>query len=418
MATIAFLIDDEEGHILPTFKLARRLAARGHRIVYLGVADCAEAVERQGFELAPILERLFPKGSLRISRALGQRTGEPLPEAGQLPRMRDGEPFEQSFAAIASGEALDEVVGDLKPDLFLVSSFYCGNALAVRYRYRRPVVLLTPHLRSFPKDRLASHLEGWLLRSRRGTAAFMALVEREDPTVRSFRDVCQRVLEMRELILCPGELELPEWRKDREREVFYVEPSVDLERREPGSFPWERLDPARRTLYCSFGSQMETFSKPRYLDPVVEALKDRPGWQVVLSTGRLLAPEQAAALPAGFFHAPWVPQLEMLRRADVILTHAGLGTVKECLLHGVPMAVYRTNDIAQRIIRHGLGVEGDLETFRPEDIWNVVRRAAEDPGIRGNVERMRQAVLPAEESGPSVPRIEELLDGRREAGHG
>jgi UDP:flavonoid glycosyltransferase YjiC (YdhE family) len=43
MSSIAFLIEHEEGHLNPTFQLARRLAARGHRIVYLGLADGAGA---------------------------------------------------------------------------------------------------------------------------------------------------------------------------------------------------------------------------------------------------------------------------------------------------------------------------------------------------------------------------------------
>lgn len=69
-ATIAFLIEHEEGHLNPTFRLARRLAARGHRVVYLGLADGAGFVRAQGFEFIPILEEVFPRGTMRTLREM------------------------------------------------------------------------------------------------------------------------------------------------------------------------------------------------------------------------------------------------------------------------------------------------------------------------------------------------------------
>jgi zeaxanthin glucosyltransferase len=65
MATIAFVLDHEEGHLIPTFKLARQLAARGHAVRYLGLLDSGDFVRRQGFDFVPILERALPAGTVR-----------------------------------------------------------------------------------------------------------------------------------------------------------------------------------------------------------------------------------------------------------------------------------------------------------------------------------------------------------------
>jgi len=82
IAIIAFLIEHEEGHLNPTFCLARRLAARGHRLVYLVLADGSDFVRRQGFEVIPILEKAFPAGTIRTQRAIA-RAGEAPREEGK-----------------------------------------------------------------------------------------------------------------------------------------------------------------------------------------------------------------------------------------------------------------------------------------------------------------------------------------------
>jgi zeaxanthin glucosyltransferase len=419
IATIAFLIEHEEGHLHPTFRLARKLAVRGHRIVYLGLADGADLVRGQGFEFVPILEEVFPPGTIRTLRAMA-RTGEAAGGTAEIDaasRAGPGSIYARSWRGILGDEALDRTICALRPDLFILTSFYAPHALVLRHRYHLPIVLLTTILRTFPKSEYAAELGRLLLFSGEAAKQFSALVAGEGQAVRAAAlapRILAQVLRMRELILCPRELELPGQSHDGEPEVRYVEPMVDLERRAEGAFPREALDPSRRLLYISLGSQSHRLGLERatgFLRAAAEAFRHRPEWQVVLSTGALLDPAEIS-MPPGGIATSWAPQLELLGRAAVMVTHAGLGTVKECILCGVPMVVFPIDNDqpgnARRVVHHGLGVGGDLRSFSAGSIAALVEQA-DRPAVRDNMDRMQRCFLDAENAATAVGLIEELL---------
>ena len=62
----------------------------------------------------------------------------------------------------------------------------------------------------------------------------------------------------------------------------------------------------------------------------------RKGFQLVLSVGDQLDPEQIGPLPSNTILVKRAPQLELLKRASVCITHAGLNTALEALAQGVP----------------------------------------------------------------------------------
>jgi MGT family glycosyltransferase len=417
MSRIAFLIEHEEGHLLPTFRLARRLAARGHEVVYLGLADGGGFVRAQGFELVPILEDLFPRGTLQTLREAARGEGQAGIMNAAL-SVGPGSVYTRTWQGlIAGGGGLDEVIHGVRPDLFILTSFYAPHALVLRNRYGLPAVLLTPLLRNFPKSEYAVKIRGMLKQDAETTRRFVELMQSRTPGLGP-ADLATRllaqVLKTRELILCPADLELPERRHDREPEVFYVEPTVDLERRGDDTFPWERLDPQRKLLYVSLGSQSFQAGRERvasFLATVVAAFYSRPDWQLVLSTGSLFDPAEVPAPPGGIV-ASWVPQLAVLDRAAVAVTHGGLGSVKECIVRGVPMVVFPfTNDQpdnALRIAHHRLGTSGDLRETSAAGLLSLVEEA-DRPEVRQSVAEMRRRFLAAEEEGAAVRLIEEVL---------
>jgi zeaxanthin glucosyltransferase len=417
MARITFLLEHEEGHLNPTFRLARRLQARGHSVAYLGLADGGNYVRSQGFEFHPILEKLVPAGTLRTQREFAE-SGTGTGDRGAEMRLtqEDGPTsiYRRSWVDMVRGdESLDRAMALLRPDLLLLTSFFAPHALVLRYRYGMPIVLLTPMLRTYAKTRHADHLSDILMD---GVAAteFISLVQKADPTVRRMADFAARMMALRELILCPAEFELPERRHDREPEVYYAEASVDLDRKSNWPFPWEQLDPERKLLFVSLGSQSYRADRERvtaFLRATGEAFADRPDWQVLLVTGGLLTAEEIGA-PASTLVAGWVTQIELLRRSRVAITHGGLGTVKECIFFGVPMVVFPLShdqpENARRILQHGIGNRGDLADFTPESIRALVE-SADQPSVHANMERMRQRFMEVEESGLACRLIEESL---------
>ncbi len=409
MARIAFFLDHEEGHLLPTFKLARQLRERGHSVIYLGLADSGHLVRRQGFELVPILGQVFPEGSVpRLKRDLEGALGN-----GH--ELSDEEAYGRYLGALAKGEGLDGPVAEARPDLFVLNSFLGLNALVLQLRFGLPIVLLTPFLRSYTREEAADQLEATLLRLRTGGIAFFELARRTVPSARRLRDLTSRLLRMPELIQCPQELDLPRNGGGPEPEVHYVEASVDLTRREDRGFPWERLDPGKKLLYASLGSQSFLAGREMavsFLRAVAEGAARRPDWQLVLGTGGLVEPVDLP-LPASAVALPWIPQIPILERTALMVTHGGLGTIKECIFHDVPMVVFPIGrdqpNNAKRIVHHGLGLAGDLAGATPEGIFALVDQVDREPSFRASVARMGQRFREVEESGIGVRKIEEAL---------
>ena len=98
---------------------------------------------------------------------------------------------------------------------------------------------------------------------------------------------------------------------------------------------WERPAAPTKVLLVSLGS---SFTKqPAFYRACVEAFGDLPGWHVVLQIGRFVDPAELGEVPANVEVRTWVPQLAVLRQADVFITHAGAGGSQEGLATATPM---------------------------------------------------------------------------------
>ena len=60
---------------------------------------------------------------------------------------------------------------------------------------------------------------------------------------------------------------------------------------------------------------------------------------MVVATGEWVEPEALGPVPDNVILRPWVPQLEMLARADVFGTHGGMNSTMEALASAVPLVV-------------------------------------------------------------------------------
>lgn len=107
-----------------------------------------------------------------------------------------------------------------------------------------------------------------------------------------------------------------------------IEPATRLEQ-----FDFSRLD-GRPLLYVSLGTLHH--GNTAFFHRAIEAFRDYPG-QVLVSVGRGTDLSQFAGAPEHFIFAEAVPQLAVLERAHVFLTHAGLNSLHESLWSGVPM---------------------------------------------------------------------------------
>jgi UDP:flavonoid glycosyltransferase YjiC (YdhE family) len=101
---------------------------------------------------------------------------------------------------------------------------------------------------------------------------------------------------------------------------------------EPGPLP--TVDSSRPLVYLTLGT---AFGTPEVLTTAIAGLTTVDA-QVVVATGRV-RPAELGPLPEGVFAQSWVPQAELLPRADVVVHHGGSGTTLGALAAGVPQLV-------------------------------------------------------------------------------
>ena len=136
---------------------------------------------------------------------------------------------------------------------------------------------------------------------------------------------------------------------------------------------WLESDADRPLVLVSLG----TFLSAR--DDVLTAIANglrQLDVRVALATGST-DPSRLGPLPSEWLVSSYLPQVGILRRASVLVTHAGNNSVTEALAHGVPMLMlpFSTDqfDGAAAIEAAGLGSAADPNRVTPLELAEAVR---------------------------------------------
>lgn len=149
-------------------------------------------------------------------------------------------------------------------------------------------------------------------------------------------------------------------------------------------------------IYVSFGSYFSSINEHKYIIAfclfLIKAFQNK-STIFVISVKQEIFEEisKYAAIPLNFFFFTRVPQLEILQKADLFITHGGLGSIKEAIFFQVPMLVYpldlnwdqRGN--AQKIEFHKIGISGDFKKDGLVEIENKIFKIINDPIYNQNI---------------------------------
>jgi MGT family glycosyltransferase len=190
---------------------------------------------------------------------------------------------------------------------------------------------------------------------------------------------------------CPREFDLgcaPDF-----PQFHYAGPFHDGRGRMDFDFPWQQLT-GEPIVYASMGTlQNGLIDIFRSITQAAIGLKEL---QFVLAVGGQLDPKQLGDIPANVVVVSHAPQIEILRRSSLCITHAGLNTVLESLSSGVPMlALPITNDqpgVAARIANKKVGVVISPDQAAPENFVAAIKRVLGDSTFRDNVRTMQEAI--------------------------
>jgi len=402
---IGFLSLPVPGHLNPMTTLARRLQSRGHDVVFISLADVAPVVEAAGLPFVACSEKAYPAGAAaKLSRRLSELSGEEALHFTVNSMMKGyTESLYESLPATLSKAGVDGLVLDqyqpyveLIPMHLRMPFVQVSNALHVDYTGQTPICFVDwPH--ETGAEALGRNMEG-VRRARklleRVTATGQAYAKQVGLSV-DWNNPHSTLSPLAWITQCPREFDFgsaPDF-----PQFQYAGPFHDGRGRMNFDFPWQQLT-GEPIIYASMGTlQNGLVNIFRSITQAAIGLKEL---QFVLAVGGHLDPKQLGAVPANVMVVSYAPQIDVLKRSSLCITHAGLNTVLESLANGVPMlALPITNDqpgVAARIADKKLGVIMSPHEASPANFVAAIKRVLGDSTIRNNVQRMQKAIRSAD----------------------
>src|SRR5215470_3839437 len=398
---IGFLSLPVPGHLNPMTTLARTLQARGHDVVFLSLADVAPCVEAAGLPFVPCAEAAYPAGSLgTLVRRLSALSGEDALHftvhammQGYTAALFASLPETLAKAGV-EGMVLDQYQPyvELIPMHLRMPFVQVSNALHVDYTGRTPICFVDwPYQTGV--DALARNLEG-VRRAR-------ILLEPVTATAQTFARKVGLSVDWNNphstlsplgwVTQCPREFDFgpaPGF-----PQFHYAGPFHDGRGRMDFDFPWQQLT-GEPVVYASMGTLQNGLID--IFRSIIQAATGLKGLQFVLAVGGQLDQKQLGDVPANVMVVSYAPQIEILKRSSLCITHAGLNTVLESLSNGVPMlALPTTNDqpgVAARIADKKVGVVLPPDQASPRNFVAAINQVLGDYALRDNVQRMEKAI--------------------------
>ncbi len=159
----------------------------------------------------------------------------------------------------------------------------------------------------------------------------------------------------------------------------FVGPSI-TDRKEILDFS---LNSGQKLIYISMGTINNNCLD--FYQKCLNAFQDE-SYQVVMSIGNKTGISELQNIPKNFIVKNYIPQLEVLKRADVFISHGGLNSVSEALYFGVPViAIPMANDqpvVAKRLAELGAGLNLNMTEVTSEILNHMVNTELTDPSYR------------------------------------
>ncbi len=433
MAHIVVIPYEIASKLYPTFELARRLQAAGHRVTFMGKLEMQPKVENAGFDF--VRHNDDAKARRKSPSGAAAKIREWLSD---IPRSRQR--IQEGVAALRMG-GFRETVDELMPHLLLIDVESHEYIIAAQ-QTGVPVALLSTFISMFKQPGVPPpHLPitpgvGWVgspagiefawfryrvskwLRHRRlwlrgagadDVAILRAFARQVGFPFQSEVDFGQWLFpfsyrSLPVLSLNAAELDFPH---KAHPNFHYIGTMIARAPDDPyasmGAADAERLrtiltqhqnaDSDRKLIYCAFGAFFQG-DDTSFWQQVAGAVSAHPEWDVVFGLGGRLNADALVNIPTNVHAFRWVPQPYVLEHADCAVIHGGITTINECILAGVPMVVYPFDTTDQhgsavRVGYHKLGVVADRNTDDAGAIRQHIEHVLTDADIATHIRQMR-----------------------------
>jgi zeaxanthin glucosyltransferase len=403
---IGFVCIAVPGHFNPMSEMARQLQARNHDVVLLSHPRIESAARAANLPFIPFGEKEVPANNLsEILDTLSRLTGEQglqftIDALAQRTKLKW-----QIFPKLLSANGIDALVLDDCDFYSEVVPMYLGmpyavlsNALHFDFSGDTPLCVYDwAHLNT--REARERNREGVTKFTRmlmRSNGELIAEVKKAGLQL-NWENRSSLFYDRTWITQCPREFDFES--DCGPRQFRYAGPFNSGARPEP-AFPWDRLT-GEPIVYASMGTIQNSNAD---LFRTIAAAASKKQVQLVISIGNLLRPEQITPVPNNAIVVNNAPQLALLKKAAVCITHAGFNTALEALTEGVPqVAIPVTNDqpgVAARIAAHHTGVVEFLEELNESCLSRRLDEVLNNSMYRDNARKLQQAI--AKTNGVSV----------------
>lgn len=386
------------GHLNPMTALGRELQRRGHHVTLVGVLDAQPNALAAGLEFSAIAESESPLGT--TARSLAQ-----LGKLNGLAALRYTVTVFQESTAILLRDVPAAIKKSGVEALLVDETTSAGGTVAEFLGI--PFITVCSALVLNQEDAIPPFFTPWSyhpawwarLRNRAGYSLLRRIAQPIREVIDGYRQQWQLpphsssnapYSKLAIISQQPAEFEFP--RTALPQRFHFTGPYYDSTGREPVSFPFDKLT-GQPLIYASMGTvQNRLIGVFQKIASACEGLDA----QLVISLGGSASPESLPELPGEPLVVGYAPQLELLKKATLTITHAGMNTTLESLSNGVPMvAIPIANDqpgVAARIAWTGTGEVVPLSRLSVPRLGAAIQRVLTQDSYKNNATRLQAAI--------------------------
>jgi MGT family glycosyltransferase len=407
------------GHLNPLIALSRQLVARGHRVTLFQHPELEQHVRARGLEFFPI--------DVPDSSSAGQHRGstnqrKARTQIGEIAyRLRriegDMEAFLREYPAAIRDAGVDTLImgeislsGPTLAEMLRLPYFIVSTSIPHNFGWDAPRSIVAP---GSYMDRLQKELLEVSVLRMKGPIRRSLDRYRRKIGLGSISNIENTFPELAHITQWPQCLDLS--RSELPTNFFYTGPFVDEAGRAFVEFPWSRLD-GRPLAYASLGTTRK--SGTAIFHRIAEACS-RLDLQLVISLGGRRDPAMFSDLPGKPLVVGNAPQLELLKRAQIVISHAGPNTVLETLMQGKPLlALPMTLDqpaVAARLAALGVAVVLPAKIRSAEQIRTALLKVHNDPSYWNAAQKLQSEMQSLRGLERAADIIEEALSKLRDS---
>jgi zeaxanthin glucosyltransferase len=398
---IGFLSMPLTGHLHPMTALGRKMQARGHEVIFFGLPDAARIVHSAGLDFVPFGEEEYPVGTTPAMYAhLAALKGEDVVRYSfqemhpQRARITLEQLPEKLVHRGIEALVIDTIhfLAELVPMSIGIPYAHIWNVLHIDSSGATPPCLFGWEYEDTPVAKARNMEAVKKMNSMFQPVQQVARTWAENHGLQIDWDTPNATMSKLAVITqTPKEFDFPD--VPQAPAFHYAGPFHDDYGRENVAFPWGRLT-GEPLIYASMGTLVNGLADVFRI--ILKAAAAIPGRQLVLSIGSNIQVDDLGPIPASAIVVSRAPQIELLKRAELCITHAGINTTLESLALGVPiMAIpvgFDQPGIAARIVYHGVGKSMPVASMNKEDLSGAIQEVLGNSSYRDTARRFQRTI--------------------------